>query len=677
MDVRLPDGLVVQNVPDGISQADLVVKLKANGYDTSWYKPAAPDRFSEEAMTERTKTAVGSAAAIPETAAAMGSGIVASVFGGLAGLGAAPFVGADKAADIVRRIQGGMTYQPRSEAGRAVTAAAAAPFEMANRGLGMIGGAAGEAVGGEKGRFAGEAIGESVVPVLGTLAGYKPMVNAANAVAQSRQVANASKIIEQTQQNLPKIDAAKDAQRLGLVIDPSEVNPTFKNKALTTWAGRKQTDIRASELNLPKIIEVLKKEAGVTDPKLNAASLKAAREQISQPYVEMRSVGDLAPNKTIADVVRASAPEEITGAEAAVRGATRITNRLADRIEAGDFSGNSAVNHINYYRQNAKRLYNKTDASEADLAKARVYENSAKQLESLLEANITDPALLTAFRSARQQLAKNFTVDDIINNQSGIPDLSKLNSGKLANAPLEGDLAALRNIQANLPEVVAPVSKYGEVITHLSRTSPSGSAGAAVGLTMGQPTAGGLAGAVTGLLGGRLARSHVLSPSYQAANVMPKMTSLMSQIPERAPPPLSLAPVGEPMGTPTPQAPLYQGRGLLSLADETPAVRASVEPGMNFPLRQEVLQRPEIAAPTQAFIAEAVRLRNLIENAQGFWKTKYREQLTMLENEFGAGMRQLGIDNAIDALGLRRLYESGGKTKLPIQKTRGLLSGDE
>ena len=98
---------------------------------------------------------------------------------------------------------------------------------------------------------------------------------------------------------------------------------------------------------------------------------------------------------------------------------------------------------------------------------------------------------------------------------------------------------------------------------------------------------------------------------------------------------------------------------------------------MNFPLRQEVLQRPEIAAPTQAFIAEAVRLRNLIENAQGFWKTKYREQLTMLENEFGAGMRQLGIDNAVDALGLRRLYESGGATKLPIQKTKGLFTGEQ
>ena len=42
MDVRLPDGTVLQNVPDGMSKADLTAKLKANGYDVSTLEPAAP-----------------------------------------------------------------------------------------------------------------------------------------------------------------------------------------------------------------------------------------------------------------------------------------------------------------------------------------------------------------------------------------------------------------------------------------------------------------------------------------------------------------------------------------------------------------------------------------------------------------------------------------------------------
>jgi hypothetical protein len=35
MDVRLPDGTVIQNVPDGMSKADLTAKLQSNGYDVS------------------------------------------------------------------------------------------------------------------------------------------------------------------------------------------------------------------------------------------------------------------------------------------------------------------------------------------------------------------------------------------------------------------------------------------------------------------------------------------------------------------------------------------------------------------------------------------------------------------------------------------------------------------
>ena len=33
MDVRLPDGTMIQGVPDNITKADLTAKLQANGYD--------------------------------------------------------------------------------------------------------------------------------------------------------------------------------------------------------------------------------------------------------------------------------------------------------------------------------------------------------------------------------------------------------------------------------------------------------------------------------------------------------------------------------------------------------------------------------------------------------------------------------------------------------------------
>jgi hypothetical protein len=52
MDVRLPDGTIIQNVPDGTTKADLTVKLKANGYDVS--KLEAPSSQTSEAEPSHT-----------------------------------------------------------------------------------------------------------------------------------------------------------------------------------------------------------------------------------------------------------------------------------------------------------------------------------------------------------------------------------------------------------------------------------------------------------------------------------------------------------------------------------------------------------------------------------------------------------------------------------------------
>jgi hypothetical protein len=45
MNVRLPDGTVVKNVPDNISKADLILKLEANGYDVGSLKEASKPKF--------------------------------------------------------------------------------------------------------------------------------------------------------------------------------------------------------------------------------------------------------------------------------------------------------------------------------------------------------------------------------------------------------------------------------------------------------------------------------------------------------------------------------------------------------------------------------------------------------------------------------------------------------
>lgn len=55
MDVRLPDGTVIQNIPDGTTKAELTAKLKANGYDVSGLAPA-PVSEREQLQEQGKKT---------------------------------------------------------------------------------------------------------------------------------------------------------------------------------------------------------------------------------------------------------------------------------------------------------------------------------------------------------------------------------------------------------------------------------------------------------------------------------------------------------------------------------------------------------------------------------------------------------------------------------------------
>ncbi len=53
MDVRLPDGTILQNVPDGTTKAQLMEKLSANGYDIGKLTPVETTATRENVQPER------------------------------------------------------------------------------------------------------------------------------------------------------------------------------------------------------------------------------------------------------------------------------------------------------------------------------------------------------------------------------------------------------------------------------------------------------------------------------------------------------------------------------------------------------------------------------------------------------------------------------------------------
>lgn len=117
---------------------------------------------------------------VGETALNAATGLGSTVVGGLAGAGRFAYnlaagEGLDKSADLatqtINKVQQAGTYQPRTAAGRLGSEVIAAPFVAARQAGTAAGGTIGEAINGQQGRIAGEAIGGVTPDVIATLAG--------------------------------------------------------------------------------------------------------------------------------------------------------------------------------------------------------------------------------------------------------------------------------------------------------------------------------------------------------------------------------------------------------------------------------------------------------------------------------------------------------------------------
>lgn len=168
-----------------------------------------------------------------------------------------------------------------------------------------------------------------------------------------------------------------------------------------------------------------------------------------------------------------------------------------------------------------------------------------------------------------------------------------------------------------------------------------------------------------------------ISPNApQARTPLPVMSEDLLPIAERyqgTQIPIGTIEAGGPAQTriPLPTLP-PQERGLLSLEDPA-TVRVTGQrqaPAMDFPLRQEVLQQPEIVSAINNFRLQAKELKQIADNAiNPKVRARAAIDLEALRQEFAAGMKQLGVENAGDATGLsRKLYE-GGRTQRTVQKT--------
>lgn len=339
----------------------------------------------------------------------------------------------------------------------------------------------------------------------------------------------------------PQIDAAAEAQRLGIALSPENIQPTLGPKALSAIAGQRGTDAIANA-NKNQIRKVALNELGLPETtQLDSKTpFNDARIKVAEPYNQVRKLPTMVADETILSSLEKLRPDQaIIGSQKYAKGINAIIDDAVEKTSNG-LTGAEVLKNVQTLRQRAQKTYNNksADLSALDLADTNLA--IANVLESMIETNIFNPKLLSQFKDARQKMAKTYAYEGATDFNTGMIDVNKLSRITAKDNVMTGDIAALGKIAGNFPEAFT-TSATESVLSapRITRSGIGGATGALIGAQIGGTT-GSIIGTALGALGGEgaglLAARRIASPEYQAGLSLRDARIPVSQIATAAQP---------------------------------------------------------------------------------------------------------------------------------------------
>lgn len=354
-------------------------------------------------------------------------------------------------------------------------------------------------------------------------------VTAARAPIAARAAAKQEQRVQQSLKNATQIDAAKDAADLGIALNPAVSNPTAGNRLRASVAGSSNLESNLAKHNLPVITDVVKKDLGLpTTTKLDAAAFESALDAASKPYDVVRKLPALQPTDDIVRNLESARIPVVAGD----KGASAAVNNLVDSVQtmlSEGRSGDLVLQDIRQLRRNANNTYQSQKAGlapdPAKIAEADAGMKLANTLEQLIDANVTDPRVLTDLQKARVRMAQIYDYERATDMATGLIDPQVLAKMASEGKPLSGTIGKIANVAANFPDVTqGGTIKPPSWREKLTRSSAGGTAGALIGAPLG--LGGSIAGAAIGAAGGNVLSAvqarRMATPQFQRQYAVPK-----------------------------------------------------------------------------------------------------------------------------------------------------------
>ena len=318
----------------------------------------------------------------------------------------------------------------------------------------------------------------------------------------------------------PQIDAASEAQRLGIALNPLDIEKTLGTKFTVATAGARGPAVLANvNKNQIRKIALADMDLPLNTQLDSATSFNQARLKVAGPYAQVKKLPiQQADDAMIQRLEAVRADLDVIGAREYAPAIGKIVDDAIAKTQTG-LTGEALLKNISVLRERARKTYNNKSATTEALDIADTNLKIASELESLIDNSISNPKLLSQYREARQKMARTYVYEGATDLNTGMVDVSKLARITSKDNALTGDVASLGKIAGNFPEVFSSAPTPGFLSSpRLSRSGAGGAAGALAGSQYG------LTGSITGgLLGGLFTEGlgayqagRMASPQYQA-----------------------------------------------------------------------------------------------------------------------------------------------------------------
>ena len=318
----------------------------------------------------------------------------------------------------------------------------------------------------------------------------------------------------------PQIDAAAEAQRLGIALNPPDIQPTVGPKLTAIAAGPRAPEALANaNKNQVRNVALGDMNLPLTTQLNSPKAFQQARSQVAAPYEQVKKLPIQQADDAMVQRLEAIRTDlDVIGAKEYAPAISKIVDDAIAKTQTG-LTGEQLLKNISVLRERARKTYNNKSATTEALDIADTNLKVATELESMIDNSIFNPKLLGEFRDARQKMARTYAYEGATDMNTGMVDVGKLARITSKDNALTGDIASLGKIAGNFPDVFSSQPTPGFFSApRLSRSGAGGAAGALIGSQFGLTGSilGGVLGGAAGETASALAARRLASPGYQA-----------------------------------------------------------------------------------------------------------------------------------------------------------------